>query len=139
MRRRTACNTGVPPWLQSRLPMDTHTLASADGAPASRLLIHAAGDNGGDGWSVESWLHRVRAHVLDRPRSERAPLALEIHDLQGHRVLALDDARPLVDVALPPGTYHVSTNLAGTRRRYTIALEQGASFNLYLQRAHDRQ
>ena len=118
--------------------MDTHTLAGTDGTEASRLLIHAAGDNGSDGWSVESFIHRMRAHVLDGPRSERAPLALEIHDLEWHRVLALDDAPPLVDVALPPGTYHVTTNLAGKRRRYTIRLEPGASFDLYLRLAGRR-
>lgn len=118
--------------------MDTRTLASSDVCAASRLLIHAAGDDGSDGWSIDSIIQRMRAHVLGGPRSKRALQALEIQDLQGHRVLALDDAGALLDVALPPGTYHVTTDLAGTRRRYTVALEQGASVDLYLRLARNR-
>lgn len=118
--------------------MTTHTLACADLVEASHLLIHAAGDDGSDGWSVESIVQRMRAHVMDGPRSERAPLSLEIQDLQGNRLLALDNAGALIDVALAPGTYHVTTELAGTRRRYTIALERGASFDLHLRPGGNR-
>jgi len=115
-----------------------HSLASTDVVAAARLLIHAEGDDGHDGWSVDALIQRMRARVLDGPRGEQPLLALQIHDLQGHRVLALDDACPLVDVALPPGTYHVTTDLAGTRRRYTVALEPGASVDLYLRRGRER-
>jgi hypothetical protein len=118
--------------------MQACTLAGNGGAEASRLLIYAAGDENRDRWSVESFIQRMRAHVLDGRRNERALLGLEIHDLQGHRVFALDDAHPLVEVVLRPGTYHVSTEHGGTRRRYTIALEQGASTDLYLRLALDR-
>jgi hypothetical protein len=121
--------------------MHVQTLPGIDVADASRLLIHAAGDDvgdGGDGWSVESIVKRMRAHVLDGSRGDRAPLALEIHDLQGHRMLALGDAGALVDVVLPPGTYHVSTQIGSTRRRYTVSLEPGASYDLYVRTAGAR-
>jgi hypothetical protein len=118
--------------------MDTQTFAGTDVTAASRLLIHAAGDDDRDGWSIESIIQRMRSHVLDGRRNVRPQLALEIRDLLGHRVLALDDARPLIDITLPPGTYHVTAALGGSRRGYTIALEQGASFDLYLRLARDR-
>jgi len=107
--------------------MPTHTLAGVDAAAVSRLRIHAAA---GDGWSVEALLQRLRGRMHDR----RAVLALEIDELHGHRVLALDDAGPLVDVALAPGTYHVNTAFAGRRRRYTVTLAPGAAFDLHLRR-----
>lgn len=107
------------------------TLASTDTIAASRLLIHAAGADGRKGWSIDSFLQRLRARVMDGARSDRPFLALEIRDLEGHRLLALDDAGPLVDVALPPGTYHVTTAFGAARRSYTVALAQGTSFDLY--------
>jgi signal transduction histidine kinase len=132
--RRSTFNPSSP----GSRDMQACTLAGNGGAEASRLLIYAAGDENRDRWSVESFIQRMRAHVLDGRRNERALLGLEIHDLQGHRVFALDDAHPLVEVVLRPGTYHVSTEHGGTRRRYTIALEQGASTDLYLRLALDR-
>ena len=106
---------------------------------ATRLLIHAASADGSDGWSIESFIQRMRAHVLDGPHSGHALPALEIQDLEGRRVLALDNTCPLVDVALAPGTYHVTTDLAGTKRRYTVALEQGASVDLHLRPGKERR
>lgn len=118
--------------------MDPRNTASARVSAAARLLIHTRGDDGCAGWSVDSIIQRMRARVLDGLRRDRALLALEIQDLEGHRLLALDDTGPLVDVALPPGIYHVSTELAGTRRQYTVALEQGASVDLFLRLDGDR-
>jgi hypothetical protein len=118
--------------------LNTRTLACTDAPSVARLLIHAGEAAGGTGWSVESLIRRVRARCLDETRNEQAPLGLEIHDLQGNRVLTLDTAGPLVDVALPPGTYHVTTQLGDVRRKYTVALEQGASFDLHLRRSRDR-
>ena len=106
-------------------------LNSAGGA-ASRLLIHAAEPPRMQGWSVASLLRRLRSRVFERHRAAAPPLALEIHDLHGRRVLALADARPEVDVTLAPGTYHVSTQRGGARRSYTITLERGGSFELHL-------
>ena len=71
--------------------------------------------------SVESIIQRVRAHRLGGARGERAAIGLEVRGLEGHRLLVLDAAGPLVEVALAPGTYHVSTELAGVRRSYTVS------------------
>jgi hypothetical protein len=84
-------------------------------------------------------MQRLRALYAEGPwHDERAPLGLHIEDLQGHRVLTLDDAGPLIEVPLPAGTYHVSVCLGKVRRRYTLRLEHGASFDLYLRLAPDR-
>ena len=118
--------------------MGTHTLAGTEMTSASRLLIHAAGDDGRAGWSIEAFVRRLRQHVFDRPRNLRALLGLEIRDLGGHRVLAIDAAGALVDVTLSPGTYHVSTEVCGMRKSYTVTLEPGAWFDLYLRPARDQ-
>jgi hypothetical protein len=118
--------------------MGTHALASSDLRSASRLLIHAARDDGPAGWTIESLIRRLRAHLLEGPRKLRALPGLEICDLGGHQVLAIDDAGALVDVTLLPGTYHVSAEVDGVRRSYTVALEPGVSFDLYLGPAPDR-
>jgi hypothetical protein len=110
--------------------MDTHAPACADLPPAARLLIHAT--DGAGHWSLESLLRRLRAHWRAVPADERAARRLEIHDLRGRRMLALDDAGPLVEVALPPGTYHVTARRGPVQRGYTVALEQGVSFDLHL-------
>jgi hypothetical protein len=112
--------------MNSYIPPDTDVMAAA------RLLIHAAAEDGKAGWSVDSLIQRMRARLRDSLRGKRVLLALEIQDFQGRRVLALADACTSVEVALAPGTYHVTTDLAGTRRRYTVALGQGASVDLHL-------
>jgi hypothetical protein len=130
---------GFPTHLAWTFAMDNEAATGSGACAPSRLLIHAAGDDGCDGWTVAAVIQRMRLQVLDGPRGGRPPLALEIHDLLGHRMLTLSDARRLVDIVLSPGTYHVTTDLAGTRRRYTVALEQGVSVDLYLRsRAVDR-
>jgi len=115
--------------------MSTESLAFAKESATARLLIHAAGDVRAEQRTFDSLMQRLRLRDTGGPRSGRLPLGLKIHDLHGLRVLALDDAGPLVDVALPPGTYHVTAQQGAVRRAYTITLEQGASFDLYLRLA----
>jgi hypothetical protein len=106
--------------------------------PAARLLIHRPHPARMDDWSVESLIQHLRPSDADRSRRDRVPLKLEIHDLQGNSVLALDAAGALVEVALQPGTYHVTTQLGCVRRRYTINVESGASTDLHLPSARGR-
>jgi hypothetical protein len=117
--------------------MDICAPAVGGAARASRLLIHIASDCSSAAGSAVTFIRRLLAQRLQGPLRARVPLKLAIHDLQGRCTLALDDAGPLVDVTLPPGTYHVSTDHGGARRRYTVALEQGASFDLYLRGDRD--
>jgi len=112
--------------------MGTPTLACTATPAAARLLIHTAGDARADDWTFGSLIQRLRSRDSGGPRNQRALLALEIHDLHGYRVLALDDAGPLVDVALPAGTYHITAQRGTVRRGYTITLERGASFDLHV-------
>lgn len=69
------------------------------------------------------------------PPPAPAPPELQIHDLRGHRRLALAEIGPLVDIALPPGTYHVTVERAGRQRRYTVTLVQGRASDLHLESA----
>jgi hypothetical protein len=62
-------------------------------------------------------------------------LDLALHDLQGHRLLELSDARFAIDLRLQPGTYHLSTLQCGARRQYTVALDPGAECTLRVQRS----
>jgi hypothetical protein len=119
--------------------------ASADGAVdaggplRAQLRIHAHGDTrvrgGALGWVLQ-WipaLVSLTAGLLRRPVTR-----LEIDDLQGRRFFAAKDARSLIDVPLPAGTYHVTARLGSVHRCYTVKLEQGAHVDLYLRLASDR-
>jgi hypothetical protein len=96
-------------------------------------LIHAQADGSERERHFGSPLRRLRALYADGPwHDERAPLELQVDDLQGHRVLEIEDAGPLTDIPLPAGTYQVSVHLGRVRRSYTMTLEEGASFDLHL-------
>ena len=97
---------------------------------SARLVIHAAGGSGP--------LQRLRLRVgkLFLPLRP-APTRLQIDDLHGGQVYFTDAAGPLTDVPLPAGTYHVSVRSGDVRRRYTVALESGATVELYLHPAAD--
>jgi hypothetical protein len=114
---------------------DTATPRTDPSADA-HLLIHA--DAPGDHRrrrASESPLQRLLALYSDGADHDRASLRIEIHDLKGHRILTVDDASPLLDVSLPAGTYHVSTQLGPLKRGYTMSLQAGGAFDLYLRLA----
>jgi hypothetical protein len=105
---------------------------------AARLLIHAEGAIG-DAGSAASALRRLRARYPGGPRpAPPMPLRLRVEDLQGRRLRAVDTAGTLTEFPLPAGTYHVTAILGPLRRRYTMTLEPGRSFDLHLQFATDR-
>lgn len=112
--------------------------AAPAAAAAARLLIHTEGPASAaakEPWSALQWLLAWAPASLRQ--DPRAPLRLQIDDLQNHPFLALDDAGPLVDVVLPAGTYHVAVQRGDVRRGYTMTLAQGASVDLYLRLAPD--
>ncbi len=81
---------------------------------------------------------RLRALASDRPPNHpMAPTGVRVEDLQGHEYFAADDVRPLIDLPLPSGTYHVTLRQGEQQRRYTVALEHGARVDLHLPRATD--
>ena len=105
----------------------------------ARLLIHATDERRLSATDFSEKVRRLlpwRSH--GRLPGARAGLHLNITDARGFQVFALDDAGPLVDVPLPAGTYHVIARMGSVRRSYTMALDQGASVNLYLAFAPDR-
>lgn len=119
--------------------MEDLSLAGAAIGATSRLLIHATVDEADPPWAVGALVRRVWAQVRHEPRNGDALATLEIRDLQGHRLLTLTDAGALVDVVLPTGTYHVTTQVGENRRSYTVALQQDATTDLYLQSHRARQ
>ena len=114
-----------------------HATPQPPAAPTTEahLLIHADSPTDRRRRSAESPLQRLLALYSEGAEHERAALRIEIHDLQGHRILTVDDASPLLDVALPAGTYHVSTRLGQVKRGYTMSLQAGGAFDLYLRLA----
>ena len=100
---------------------------------AARLLIHADSPSGAEEGAFETVLVRLQAILAAGTRhARRVPLRLIVEDLQGRRVLAVDDAGPLLEVPLPAGTYRVNADAGTERRSYTMTLEPGASFDLHL-------
>lgn len=65
-------------------------------------------------------------------RTTPARTRVRVDDLQGRRFYACNDATSLIAMDLPPGTYHITVRLGGLQRRYTVALDRGATFNLRL-------
>jgi hypothetical protein len=110
-------------------------LAMADAPAAARLLIEA-GEERAPPRGIGARLEDLGARLLGRAGQRGALSALAIHDLQGQPLLVLADLRPPMEVALPAGTYHVSVQLAGVRRRYTVSLAAGASFELRVATSH---
>jgi hypothetical protein len=113
--------------------MPADSLRSAAASSTARLLIHADDtDAGSDGAPrrVEPWWRRWIAHR--RRELARACTQLSIADLQGRAYFAADDARSLIDLPLPAGTYHITARVGSATRRYTVTLQQGRTFDLHL-------
>jgi hypothetical protein len=101
--------------------------------PPAHLLIHAHegvhGEPGRFAWMPS----RLRALAPDRRRrATAAGTGVRVEDLQGREYFAAEDAHCLIDLPLPAGTYHVTLRLGELQRRYTVALEHGARFDLHL-------
>jgi hypothetical protein len=78
-------------------------------------------------------LRRLRSSALDALRHRiSVPTGVRVDDLRGQPHFAADNVHALIDVPLPAGTYHVNVRLGELQRRYTVTLEQGKSFDLYL-------
>ncbi|MDE2082310.1 MAG: hypothetical protein KGI90_13255 [Burkholderiales bacterium] len=101
---------------------------AAAAAARLRIVVPAAAAPRG---ALQGALERLRR--LCAPRHP-APLRLRlrIDDLQGGRVLELDDAGPLLELPLPAGTYHVHSRRGAVQRDYTMVLEPGRPFTLEL-------
>ena len=113
--------------------MNTCDQTSAISCHGAHLLIHADTEPVLKKTRLVATLRRLRSlysHELDNPDS--APLSLQINDLQGQRVFVVESAAPLLDIPLPAGTYHVTAQCGHVCRSYTMAIEPGTTFNLYL-------
>lgn len=105
----------------------------------SRLLIHASDDAArADGKAIARALHWLPAWALpERRRRSPEVTGVQIHDLAGRQFFASEMTRPLIDVPLPAGTYHVTVQRGSLRRRYTLTLAQGATVHLVQGLARD--
>lgn len=107
---------------------------------AARLLIHARTDTGSGGNFFVSLLRRLRAwSATGRRRDATEPVTVHIEDAQGSRVFAIDDAEPLIDLALPAGTYLITAHRGEVRRGYTMTLLRGKSVDLHLRLTPERR
>lgn len=103
--------------------------------PEARLVIHAAADPAARGTLFTAplvWLYWLRGLYASAPTKPDGPLRLHIDNLQGQRVFTADDASPLVELALPVGTYNVTAVLGNLCRGYTLTLVEGVPSDLYL-------
>lgn len=108
-------------------PLNTKTLSVA------RLLIHTRDAPISRNRRVMSALHYLRALYTHATKWQaHGSVNLKIVDLQGCPVYVATVAGSLIEVVLPAGTYHVTADLDTQRRSYTMALAQGAVFDLYL-------
>ena len=92
------------------------------------------------GARLQSALHRLRTRFSRRRQpATQTRLKLQVDDLQGHQLRAVDDGGPLTDWPLPAGTYRITATCGDLKRSYTLTLEPGASFDLYLRLTPDPQ
>ncbi|MFC5499423.1 hypothetical protein ACFPOE_17895 [Caenimonas terrae] len=103
--------------------------APAEHDMGARLFIHSHAATRSSRSRLAFSLRQMRRRDAAAPRE---PLCLSIEDRQGRTVLVVDDAGPLVDVPLPPGTYQVTARKGRLRRGYTLTLERGSSVDLHL-------
>lgn len=120
--------------------MDSRTVSCPATPAAARLLIHAEGHLSAMAVRSESAFDRLHAWWSRRqPLATQSRLKLQVDDLQGQPLRAVDDAGPLTCLPLPAGTYRVTALCGDLRRSYTLTLEPGASFDLYLRLTPDPQ
>lgn len=117
---------------------DLHPGATA--ASPARLLIHSSTEptcaaSGALGRAM-LWLTLRVSHLL-KGRAPALASVVQIDDLLGRRFFDSEQARPLIEVTLRAGTYHVTVRLGILHRRYTVTLEQGATFHLHLRSTID--
>ena len=118
------------------LRVDTLALAQSAALTPAHLLIDFGDEIGACRTRFRTTLRRLRLlYSQGALGNERAPLCVQIVDLQGHCVFASEAVGPLIDISLPAGTYHVTAQLGKVRRCYTMALQIGASFHLHLRLA----
>lgn len=111
-------------------PPCTATLAMA------RLLIHATEGVGTPEGSISAVLRRWRTWAVSVTRADPpGQVRLQIADLQGRAIFSANELQPLIEVPLTAGIYHITVSDGRRQRRYTVALEQGATFNLHLRSA----
>jgi hypothetical protein len=120
-----------------------HLPATQPSLTTARLLIHDGGMPGKPSLpgheTLMRHLRRLGTLYLARRRPGDAdgtkgkiPLSLQINNLQGCPVFTNANAGALTSLPLPAGTYHVMASWGCINRCYTLALAQGASFDLYL-------
>lgn len=110
--------------------MNTRPDEAVAAIASARLLIHTGNPSGPLRLTLALVL---RAICLDHPPwKESTPVRLSVEDIGGEQLLALDDAAPVIDLVLPPGTYQVIARHGNVRRGYTLTLARDTAFDLYL-------
>lgn len=101
--------------------------------PGAHLLIHAGTRPAVGQTRFQATLRRLRLlYPHDVRNTDSGLMRVQINDLQGQQVFGVESAETLLDIPLPAGTYHVIVQRGKVRRSYTMAIEPGTSFDLYL-------
>lgn len=111
-----------------------HASAQTQTQTQARIVIHAARRRGNGGSPLLALRQRIRDWAA-ACRGAATPVNVRIADLHGHQLFSADAKQPLLDVPLPAGTYDVTVSRGAEQRRYTVALAQGATFDLHLRMA----
>ena len=112
--------------------MNVNTRTAASGI-AARLLIHTGEGRCTAGTSVKSMLCRLCLlcmSVLQRGR--KTALGVQVSDQAGHQIFVSASVDSLIELPLPPGTYHVVAQNGRVQRTYTMKLAPQAIVDLYL-------
>lgn len=104
----------------------------------ARLLIRAGrAARSGRAVNLAALWHRMLGHPLPPlSASDPAALQVEVAAQQGRHLFVLRNPEGTVEMSVGPGTYDITVVHGSRRRRYTVPLEPGATFNLDL---HDAQ
>lgn len=128
MRRQSHC-------LRSAIALATVMLAGAPSWAQNAPYING-GIGRGEVRQIEQDQADYSLHLTfsEGPKNDYVThVVLRIADERGRTVLALDDAGPLTNVMLQPGTYSVSTRYAGEEKtqKVTVGSSKPTALNLH--------
>ncbi len=113
---------------------DSGAAARAATVADAQLILHAPFDlaksaNGLSSIPSILWRFLVPQRVGARGST---PVHIHVADLNGRELHCIDSAMQRIALSMPPGTYDVTVTRGNVRRRYTLTLASGASFDLHL-------
>ncbi len=97
-----------------------------------RVLLHLADPPPAVRRLVERCLPALLQRMAAARRGVATPAHLKVLDRQGHSLHEADANRALVELCLPPGTYHLHLLQGARHRCFTLALAAGQAVHLHV-------